>query len=113
MKLNIDAICLLSAIIDKIEIDDNFISEMLKIGTTAKGKEAKEQERIKTMIGMKIFLKISSKMHLVKNELIDLISYSKNISKEEAKEVDMLEFFKEIIKDEGLISFFKQKVMSE
>ena len=39
MKLTIDSICLLSSIIDKMDIDDKFIDEMVKMASVAKGKE--------------------------------------------------------------------------
>lgn len=113
MILTIDSICLISSIIDKIEIDDKFINEMIELGKTAKGKNKDFAENLQKQIGMKIMLKISSKLHLVKEELTDFISTYKSISKEEAKKENVIEIIKELIADKDFVSFFKSKVMSE
>lgn len=113
MKLTIDSICLLSSIIDKIEINDKFINEMLQLGKTAKGKGKEFEESLKEQIGIKVMLKISSKLHLVKEELIDFISNYKDITKEEAKKANVVDIVKELMNDKDFVSFFKSKVISE
>lgn len=113
MVLTIDSICLLSSIIDKMEIDDKFIQEMINLGKTAKGKSKDFAENLQNQIGIKIMLKISSKLHLVKDELTDFISTYKGISKDEAKKVNVIEIIKELMQDKDFVSFFKSKVMSE
>lgn len=113
MKLKIDAICLISSIIDKIQIDDKFMDEMFAIANTAKGKDKATTENIQKKIGMKIILKLSSKMHLVRDELVKFIATYKEISEEEAVNVDIVEIVKELMKDKEFTSFLKQKVMSE
>lgn len=113
MKLTIDSMCLLSCIIDKMEIDEKFINEMVNLGKTAKGKDKENVEKLKTQIGMKIMLRISSKLHLVKDELTEFIMNYKGINEKEAKEQDLVSIIKELMKDEGFISFFKQTAMSK
>lgn len=113
MKLKIDSICLISSIIDKIQIDDKFMDEMLLIANTANGKDKTTKENIQKKIGMKIVLKLSSKMHLVRDELIKFIASYKEITEEEATNIDVVEIIKELMKDKDFISFFKQKVMSK
>ncbi len=113
MKLTIDSMCLISSIVDKVQIDDKFIQEMINLGKTAKGKNKAEVENLQKQIGMKIILKIGSKIHLAKTELIDFISSYKSISKEDAEKEDMIGFIKEIMGDENFISFFKSTAMSK
>ena len=52
-------------------------------------------------------------MHLVKDELVEFIATYKEIEKEEAKKIDIIEFVKEIMKDKEFTSFLKQKLMPE
>lgn len=108
MKLTIDSICLISAILDKIKIDDKFINDMFLIGKEAKGKETKDIEMIKNKIGMNIILKLGSKLHEVRDELVKFIAIYRGISEEEATKVDMIDFIKELIADEDFTSFLKR-----
>ena len=113
MKLTIDSICLLSSIIDKMDIDDKFIDEMIKMASAAKGKEKKEKEEIKNKIGMKIVLRLGKKLHEVKDDLIDFVATYKEISKDEAKKINITEVVKELMNDKDFTSFFKQEAMSK
>lgn len=108
MKLTIDSICLISAILDKIKIDDKFINDMFFIGKEAKGKEIQDVEMIKNKIGMNIILKLGSKLHEVRDELVKFIAIYRGISEEEATKVDMIDFIKELISDEDFTSFLKR-----
>ena len=108
MKLTIDSICLISAILDKIKIDDKFINDMFLIGKEAKGKEAKDIEMIKKKIGMNIILQLGSKLHEVRDELVKFIAIYRGISEEEATKADMIDFIKELISDEDFTSFLKR-----
>ena len=108
MKLTIDSICLISAILDKIKVDDKFINDMFLIGKEAKGKETKDIEMIKNKIGMNIILKLGSKLHEVRDELVKFIAIYRGISEEEATKVDMIDFIKELISDEDFTSFLKR-----
>ena len=113
MKLTIDSICLISSIIDKIEIDDKFINEMIELGRTAKGKSKESAEKIQMQIGMKIVIKLGKKLHEVRNDLVKFVANYKEISEEEAKKVDIKDIIKDLMSDKDFTSFFKQKVMSE
>ena len=112
MKLTIDSICLISAIMDKIKIDDQFIDEMLTIGKTAKGKSKEEVDNIKNKIGMKIILKLGTKIHEVRDELVKFIAVYKEIPEEEAEKINVIDIIKELMEDKDFTSFLKQKVMS-
>lgn len=113
MKLTIDSICLISSIIDKIEIDDKFINEMIELGRTAKEKSKENAEKIQMQIGMKMVIKLGKKLHEVRDDLVKFVANYKEISEEEAKKVDIKDIVKELISDKDFVSFFKQKVMSE
>ena len=113
MKLTIDSICLISSIIDKIEIDDKFINEMIELGRTAKEKSKENAEKIQMQIGMKIVIKLGKKLHEVRDDLVKFVANYKEISEEEAKKVDIKDIVKELISEKEFESFFKQKVMSE
>lgn len=113
MKINIDMMCIISSIMEKMEIDAGLMSKFFKMGDEAKGKDKSEVDRIQKQIGAELLLTLGKKLHLVKDELIQFISLYKEIPEEEAKEVDVIEFLKEISKDTGLKSFLQQKDMSE
>lgn len=113
MKLTIDSICLISAIMDKIKIDDKFIEEMFLIGKTAQGKDKKEIDNIKNKIGMKIMMKLGTKIHEVRNELIKFVAVYKDITEEEAEKINMIDVIKELMEDEDFTSFLKRTAMSK
>lgn len=113
MKLTIDSVCLISSIIDQIKVDDEFIQEMLEIGNKAKGKDKETIDKVQKQIGLKIALKIGSKLHLVKDDLIKFVASYKGISEEEATKANIVEILKELLADKDFTSFFKEKAMSE
>ena len=108
MKLTIDSICLISSILDKIKIDDKVINDMFLIGKEAKGKEKQDIDMIKNKIGMNIMLKLGSKLHEVRDELVKFVAVYKEITEDEAAKVDMIEIIKELISDEDFTSFLKR-----
>ena len=81
---------------------------LVPFGKTAKGKEAKDIDMIKNKIGMNIMLKLGSKLHEVRDELIKFVAVYKEISEEEAAKVDMIEVIKDLILDEDFTSFLKR-----
>lgn len=113
MKINIEMMCVISAIMEKMEIDASLMSKFFKMGDEAKGKSKSEVDRIQKQIGAELLLTLGKKLHLVKDELVQFISLYKEIPEEEAKKVDVIEFLKEISKDTGLKNFLQQKDMSE
>lgn len=113
MKLTIDSICLISSIIDKIQLDDKFIEEMVLIGKKANGKGKEEVENIKNKIGIKVVVKIGSKLHEVRDELVKFIAIYKEISEKEAEKINIVDVVKELMNDKELTSFLKKQVISE
>lgn len=112
MKINVEIMCIISAIMDKIQIDSSYIKELFEKGKKAKGKSKQEVEALQTEIGAELLFLLGKKIHLVKDEIIQFIAIYKGISEEEAKDVDIISFIKEVSKDEGLTSFLRQKAMS-
>ena len=112
MKLTIDSICTISKLVDKLQPDEDFIQQLFEIAKTANGKDKKEAEQIQTEIGIKIVMKLGTKLHSAKDELLEFISAYKGISAEEAKEVNIVDLVKEIMQDEDLKSFLQRHAMS-
>lgn len=96
-----------------MEIDDKFINEMIELGKNGKGKNKEAIKKLETQIGMKIMVRLGSKLHLVRDELIKFVANYKNISEEEASKIDMVEFGKELMADKDFTGFLKQKLISE
>ena len=113
MKINIDMMCIISQIMEKMEIDTGIIQKFFKMGDEVKGKSKREVEMIQKQIGAELLLNLGKKIYLVKNELIQFISLYRDISEEEAKKIDIIEFLKEIAKDKGLKIFLSQKDMTK
>jgi len=113
MKLTIDSICLISSIINKMEITDDFINDLVEMGKSAKGKSGSNIEKLQTQIGIKVILKLTSKLHLVKDELVEFIATYKEIEKEEAKKIDIIEFVKEIMKDKEVEDFSLEQAFED
>ena len=113
MKLTIDSICLISSILDKVKLDDNFINEMFLVGKEAKGKNDEEIKMIQNKIGMKVIMKLGSQLHNVRDELIKFIANYKEITEEEAAKVNVIDIIKELMNDESFTSFLKRMVVQE
>lgn len=113
MKINIEMMCIISAILDKMQIDSGLINKFFEMGKQANGKSKAEKEKLQKQIGAELLLTLGKKLYLVKDEMIQFIALYKEISEQEAKEVDMIGFLKEISTDKGLKSFLQQKDMPE
>lgn len=113
MKINVDMMCLISSIVDKMEIDTSVLNSFFEEGKKANGKSKEDKEVMQQQLGAQLILLLGKKLHLVKEEIIQFICLYKNIQEEEAKKVDIIGFIKELAKDEGLISFLRLKAMSE
>ena len=87
----------------------------MKVHELAKqiGKTSKEIIAVAQELGMEVLLLIGKKLYLVKEELIQFICLYKGIEEKEAKELDIIEFIKQIMKDEGLKNFLSQKDMTK
>lgn len=82
----------LSAIIDKLELkitDPNATQEQ---------------------IGANLMMQIISKAHKAEQEIYAFVAEIKGISPEEAEKVDLVQFIKELVSDDGVRSFFKSAV---
>ena len=111
MKLTIDSICLISAILDKVKLDDDFINEMFFIGQSANGKSDEEIKMVQNKIGMKVIMKLGSQLHNARDELIKFVASYKEITEEEAAKINVIDVVKELISDESFTSFLKRTVV--
>ncbi len=112
MKINIEMMCLISSMMEKLKIDTE-VEKLFEKGQSVIGKNKEEKEAMQQQIGAEILFLIGKKLHLIKEELIQFICLYKGIKEKEAKELDIIEFIKEIMKDKGLINFLKQKAISK
>ena len=83
------------------------------VGKEAKGKNEEEINNIKNKIGMKIVLKLGTKIHEVRNELIKFIANYKGISEEEAEKINVIDIVKELMDDKEFTSFLKRTAIPE
>jgi len=82
----------LSAIIDKLD---------LKITDP---KASQEQ------IGADLMMQIISKAHKAEKEIYAFVAEAKGITPQEAENIDLVQFVKELVSDAGVINFFKSAV---
>lgn len=82
----------LSAIIDKLDI---------KISNP----NGKPEE-----IGADLMMQIISKAHKAEKEIYAFVAETKGITAQEAENIDLVQFIKEIAADAGMINFFKSAV---
>ena len=82
----------LSAIIDKLDI---------KISNP----NGKPEE-----IGADLMMQIISKAHKAEKEIYAFVAETKGITAQEAENIDLVQFIKEIASDAGVINFFKSAV---
>ena len=93
--MNVKILSKISMIINKMEI-----SSMLNdVDFT---KEISNEE-----LGKMLIKAIIDNFYKAENEFIDLIASVKGISKEEAENIDVIEFVMELLKDEKIKSFLK------
>ena len=98
-RITVDEIFLLSAIADKIELK-------LDIPDT-RGKSEKEIDALQIAIGKSLMLEMFKKIYKAKDEIKELIATvaEKDADKLTLKEIK--ETFTEILKQEGVLDFFK------
>ncbi len=85
-----------SAIIDKMKITM----------PVTKGKGQQE-------LGAELMFQVVSKLHKAKDEVYAFVAEVKGCTKEEAKNVDLIEFIKELIGAEGMKDFLSSAVTSQ
>lgn len=122
--LTINHICTLSSMLDKMNISIDLIKTLFEQGknfpalpsnaSNFQKEQRKEQlEKRKEEIGIQIFFELAKKLHLVKEEIIELIVLEKGVTKKEAEKVDAISFIKEFLKDKGTMGFLESSVMSK
>jgi len=82
----------LSAILDKMDI----------VITNPK---ASQEE-----VGADLMIQLVKKAHKAEKELYEFISTYKNCTTKEAEDLDLIAVIKDITRDEGIVSFFKNAV---
>lgn len=73
-----------------------------KIGIDLSGIKGKDNEEVGTILLSQVVKNLSK----AENEFYDILSIYKGISVEEAKEIDIIQLFKELKDVEGIKSFF-------
>jgi len=84
----------LSAIVDKME---------LKIGDPNASTSA---------VGSDLIMQFISKAHKAEKEVYELVADIKKISAEEAADIDLVDFIKELFGNQEMLSFFKSAAKS-
>lgn len=82
----------MSAIIDKLEI------------------KITNPEASSEQVGADLLMQIVTKAHKAENEIIAFVAEMKKCSVEDAENVDLIAFIKEIANDSGMKDFFKSAV---
>lgn len=82
----------LSAIIDKLE---------LKINNPDANAE---------QVGADLMMQVISKAHKAEKEIYSFVAEIKGITIEEAQNINLIEFIKELVSDESVMGFFKSAV---
>ena len=85
----------ISAIVDKLE---------LKVPDPTKGQ---------TAFGADLMMQVLSKAHRAKEEIYSLVAQIKGCSAKDAKEVNLVEFIKELASTDGLKDFLSSAVASQ
>ena len=98
LKLTPKALSNMSLIINKMGISSLIMQLNIDSGDDKKDRE----ELAKQLIAL-----IIDNLYKAEDEIIELISKLKGISKEEAEEVDIIPFIKELLSNEKLTNFLK------
>ena len=61
-------------------------------------------------IGADLMMQIISKAHKAEKEIYAFVAETKGITAQEAENIDLVQFIKEIASDAGVINFFKSAV---
>jgi hypothetical protein len=65
------------------------------------------------IIGMDILSEITPQLGKIADDIVPLVAAYKNVSVEDAENLDALEMISEIINDEGIVSFFKSALQKK
>jgi len=61
-------------------------------------------------IGADLMMQIISKAHKAEKEIYAFVAETKGITAQEAENIDLVQFVKELVSDAGVINFFKSAV---
>jgi predicted GTPase len=104
----------ISAIIDKLELkisipkEDTSKKDTSKKDSTKNGLEMRQQE-----VGFDLMVQVVSKAHKAEKEIYAFVAEIKKCTLEEAEDVDLMEFIKDIFSDSSVVDFFKSAVKSK
>lgn len=106
--LRLNAIPHLMKIVSKIDLKP-IIKELKEVDIFDNGKAAAEQldkEKI-GILGMQVLTAITPQLGKIADDIIPLVAAYKNVTIEEAENLDALEVIGEIAKDEAIVGFFR------
>lgn len=98
IKITPKILCRLSLIINKMGIS----SFIMKLKVESGNEDDDKRELVKELIALFI-----DNLYKAENEVIDLISIMKGISKEDAENEDVISFIKSLFQDEKIKSFLQ------
>lgn len=98
MKINTKILCKISLILNKMGIS----SLITKLNIETDNEEFDKRELVK-----ELFALIIDNLYKAEEQIIELISQVKEISVEEAQDVDVIEFIKELLNNKKIQSFLK------
>ena len=98
IKITPKILCRLSLIINKMGIS----SFIMKLKVESGNEDDDKRELVKELIALFI-----ANLYKAENEVIDLISIMKGISKEDAENEDVISFIKCLLQDEKIKSFLQ------
>jgi hypothetical protein len=104
MILNLKRGLKLSAILDKME---------LEVKTTKVNKDGETVMLTQKELGADLIMQALKKAHKAENEICAFVADVKKCTVEEAAEIDIIAFFKNLFSDVGTIDFLKSAVKSK
>lgn len=106
--LRLSTIPYLMKIVSKIDLKP-IIEQLKEVDIFDNGKAATAQlskEKI-GILGMEVLTAITPQLGKIADDIVPLVAAYKNVSIEEAENLDALETIGEIFKDEAIVGFFK------
>lgn len=108
MKLTVEQGMSLSAIIDKMDLQIDL--DALTSGKS--GKKASDED-LQKKLGAELIMQLLRKAYKAKEEWFELIASINDVTPEEARKVDLIEFFNKFINTPGVKDFFTSAVKSQ
>lgn len=98
LKLTPKILCKMSLIINKMEISQL----IMKLNVETDNEEADKKNLVKELVALFI-----DNLYKAEDEVIELVSLMKGISKEEAENEDIISIIKQLLQNEKVKSFLK------